>query len=154
MNTIPKPEFPRPEKRRENWMNLNGSWEFALFAAGNEDAEKSFAAERATYDRTIQVPFSWVCPLSGVQENTPGIGWYRRTVTYASQGRLFLCFGAVDYKADVYVNGVHAGHHQGGYSYFEMEVTELWKAGENTVEVRAEDYQCETPLRSDCLYGA
>jgi len=153
MNNIPKPEFPRPEKRRENWMNLNGSWQFALFATGQEEAEKAFAADRTQYDRTIQVPFSWVCPLSGVQENTAGIGWYRRTVEYAAEGRLFLCFGAVDYKADVYVNGQHAGHHQGGYSCFEFEVTELWKMGENVIEVRAEDYQCETQLYGKQGYG-
>ena len=43
MNTIPKPEFPRPEKQRENWLNLNGQWDFQLFAKGNEEAEKAFA---------------------------------------------------------------------------------------------------------------
>lgn len=153
MNTIPKPEFPRPEKRRESWLNLNGSWQFELFAAGKEDVEKRFAANRAEYGRTIQVPFSWVCPLSGVEENVAGIGWYRRTVAYEKKGRLFLCFGAVDYRADVYVNGEHAGHHQGGYSCFELEVTALWHEGTNTVEVRAEDYRCETQLYGKQGYG-
>ena len=153
MITIPKPEFPRPEKRRENWMNLNGSWQFELFAAGKADEEKQFAGNRTTYTRTIQVPFSWVCPLSGVEENVAGIGWYCRSVSHKKQGRLFLCFGAVDYKADVYVNGVHAGHHQGGYSYFEMEVTSLWQNGENMIEVRAEDYRCETQLYGKQGYG-
>ena len=99
MHAIPKPEFPRPEKRRESWLNLNGSWQFELFAAGSEAAEKAF--DRANYTRTIQVPFSWVCPLSGVEEKVAGIGWYRREVEFAPKGRLFLCFGAVDYKADV-----------------------------------------------------
>ena len=111
MNCIPKPSFPRPEKRRERWMNLNGSWQFELFAAGNENAEERFAQARTAYTRTIQVPFSWVCPLSGVEENVAGIGWYRRAVEYAGTGRLFLCFGAVDYLADVYVNGQLAGSH-------------------------------------------
>ena len=153
MNTMPKPEFPRPEKERKNWLNLNGSWQFELFAAGKENDEKLFAENRAAFTRTIQVPFSWVCPLSGVQENTPGIGWYRRTVNFAPKGRVFLCFGAVDYKTDVYVNGQHAGFHQGGYSYFEFDVTALWQAGENTIEVRAEDYQCETQLYGKQGYG-
>ena len=153
MNTIPKPEFPRPEKQRENWLNLNGQWDFQLFAKGNEEAEKAFAKERSQYDRRIQVPFSWVCPLSGVNENVPGIGWYRREATFEASDRVFLCFGAVDYKADVYVNGTHAGSHQGGYSYFEFEVTALWKKGANTIEVRAEDYQCETQLYGKQGYG-
>ena len=47
MNLMPKPEFPRPEKRREGWLNLNGTWNFQLFAAGNEDAEKAFVADRS-----------------------------------------------------------------------------------------------------------
>ena len=151
MNTIPRPEFPRPEKRREKWLNLNGPWEFELFAEGKEEEEKSF--ERIEYSRTIQVPFSWVCPLSGIRENVAGIGWYRRTVSFETSGRVFLCFGAVDYKADVYVNGRHAGSHQGGYSYFELEVTALWQQGENTIEVRAEDYRRETQLYGKQGYG-
>ena len=62
-----------------------------------------------------------------------GTGWYRRKANFEHSGRLFICFGAVDYRADVYINGVHAGAHQGGYSYFELEITDLWHAGENTV---------------------
>ena len=57
-------------------MNLNGSWQFELFAAGKEEDEKAFGANRTKYHRTIQMPFSWVCPLSGVEENVAGIGWY------------------------------------------------------------------------------
>ena len=132
MNQIPKPEFPRPEKRRESWLNLNGEWKFQLFPTGSEEAEKAFAADRAQYDRTIQVPFSWVCPLSGVKENTAGIGWYQREVTFDAKGRVFLCFGAVDYKADVYVNGQHAAHHMGGYTSFTADITSLLK-DENTL---------------------
>ena len=153
MNGIPKPEFPRPEKRREKWLNLNGTWQFELFAAGKEEEEKRFAADRAEYSRTIQVPFSWGSPLSGVEENAAGTGWYRRTAEYAPAGRLFLCFGAVDYKTDVYVNGVHAACHQGGYSCFETEVTRLWRRGENILEVRAEDYRCDTQLYGKQGYG-
>ena len=153
MSHIPKPEFPRPEKRRENWLNLNGEWQFRLFAESSEEAEKAFALDRNCYDRRIQVPFSWVSPLSQVEENVSGIGWYKRSVDYKAKDRLFLCFGAVDYKADVYVNGNHAGFHQGGYSYFEFEVTDFWQEGENTIEVRAEDYRCETQLYGKQGYG-
>ena len=153
MCIIPKPEFPRPEKRRENWLNLNGTWDFRLFPAGQEEAEKAFAPARETYDRQITVPFSWVSGLSGVGENVAGIGWYRREIEYVKQNRLFLCFGAVDYTCDVYVNGQHAGSHLGGYSYFELEVTALWQDGKNVVEVRAEDYRRETQLYGKQGYG-
>ena len=153
MNTIPKGEYPRPERERDNWLNLNGEWDFRLFPEGTETEEKAFAEERKQYDRKISVPFSWVCPLSGVQENVPGIGWYARNVEFVGQGRIFLCFGAVDYLASVYVNGTLAGSHQGGYSYFEMDVTEFWHAGENRIEVRAEDYRRETQLYGKQGYG-
>ena len=153
MKCMPKPEFPRPEKRRNQWINLNGEWQFELFSADRSDEERNFAINRAQYSRTIQVPFSWVCPLSGIAENVAGIGWYARTVDYQNKGRLFLCFGAVDYIADVYINGVYAGHHQGGYSYFEFEVTALWQTGENIIEVRAEDFRCETQLYGKQGYG-
>lgn len=153
MSAIPRPEFPRPERQRARWLNLNGQWEFQLFAPGEELAEAAFAAARSEYARSITVPYSWVCPLSGVEENTAGIGWYRRKVEYPRSGRLFICFGAVDYRADVYVNGAHAGTHQGGYSYFEFEITGLWREGENTIEVRAEDYRCETQTYGKQGYG-
>ena len=153
MFSIPKPEFPRPEKERLSWLNLNGSWDFALFPAGSEESEKSFSIQRQSYDRKIQVPFSWVSPLSEVCENVAGIGWYRRSVNFAPKGRLFLCFGAVDYFADVYVNGQKAGSHEGGYGYFEMDVTQLWQDGENTIEVRAEDYRHDTQLYGKQGYG-
>lgn len=151
--TIPKKEFPRPERQRRTWLNLNGDWDFKLFPAGEEAAEQAFAAARTAYDRTIVVPFSWTAPLSKVQENVAGIGWYRRTVQFAPKGRVFLCFGAVDYLADVYVNGVHVQQHQGGYSYFELDVTDLWQTGANLIEVRAEDYRKNTQTYGKQGYG-
>lgn len=153
MCIIPKLEFPRPDKQRASWLNLNGEWQFRLFPAGEEAQEQLFAQNRSAYDRTIQVPFSWTSPLSGVKENVAGIGWYRHQVAYAPKGRLFLCFGAVDYVADVYVNGQHVCSHQGGYSCFETEVTGCWQSGENTIEVRAEDYRRETQLYGKQGYG-
>ena len=113
---ISKPEFPRPEKRRESWQNLNGRWDFRLFPAGSEEQEAAFAVSRTEYDRKIVVPFSWVSPLSEIQEDVAGVGWYRRTTTHQRKERLFLCFGAADYRTDVYVNGLPAGTHQGGYT--------------------------------------
>ena len=150
---IPKPEFPRPEKRRENWLNLNGIWDFKLFPQGNEESEKEFATKRDSYDKEITVPFSWVCPLSGVNINEAGIGWYKKEIEFKKKDRLFICFGAVDYFAEVYLNGNLVCKHQGGYNYFEAEVTDLWLEGKNIIEVRAEDYRCETQLYGKQGYG-
>lgn len=99
------------------------------------------------------MPFTWTCPLSEVEEDVAGIGWYRRTVRFTAQHRVFLCFGAVDYLADVYVNKTHVGHHQGGYTYFEMDVTDVWQAGDNLIEVRAEDYRRDTQTYGKQGYG-
>lgn len=153
MTNIPKPEFPRPEKRRENWFNLNGTWDFKLFPSGSEESEKVFASNREGYDQKIIVPFSWGSPLSGVETNDAGIGWYKKEVEYKKNNRLFICFGAVDYLAEVFLNGNLICKHQGGYNYFEVEVTDLWLEGKNTIEVRAEDYRCQTQLYGKQAYG-
>jgi len=145
---MPKPEFPRPEHERKNWLNLNGEWDFSLFGEGSQAREESFASSRVSYAGKIVVPFSWTSPLSRVAKNTAGIGWYRKKVKFVTLDRVYLCFGAVDYLCDVYVNGNYIGSHQGGYTYFEFDVTEAWTDGENTIEVRAEDWQ-----RTNQTYG-
>lgn len=150
---IPKPEFPRPEREREHWMNLNGEWDFQLFPAGTESEEAAFSKERITYTEHITVPFTWTCPLSGVEKDVAGIGWYRRYVNFHAKGRVFICFGAVDYLCDVYVNGTYIGRHQGGYSYFEFDVTDVWEEKENRIEVRAEDYRRNTQIYGKQGYG-
>ncbi len=144
---IPRPEFPRPDRERKNWLNLNGEWDFRLVPEGaDESALEGF-------DKKIIVPFSWVSPLSGVGENAKGIGWYRRYASFPVNGRLFLCFGAVDYLADVYVNGKLLCHHQGGYNPFEIDVTEVWHEGDNEIVVRAEDFRNETQTYGKQGYG-
>lgn len=144
---IPKSEFPRPDRERRSWLNLNGEWDFKLLPYGQgEDTPEGF-------DRKITVPFSWVCPLSGIEEDVPGVGWYRRTVRFEKKGRLFLCFGGVDYTADVYVNGQHAAHHQGGYNEFDIDVSAYWQEGDNEIIVRAEDERRETQTYGKQGYG-
>ena len=144
---IPKPEFPRPDRERKNWMNLNGQWDFRLVPEGvDENSLEGF-------DRKITVPFSWVSPLSGIGENVKGVGWYRRFVNFPAGERLFLCFGAVDYIADVYVNGQHVCRHQGGYNQFDIDVTSVWHEGDNEIVVRAEDYRNETQTYGKQGYG-
>ena len=148
MSQIPKPEYPRPDRQRSRWLNLNGAWDFALFPQGEEAREAEFHAGKRIYDRVITVPFSWGCPLSGVKTDEPGVGWYRRTAVYAPSGRLWLCFGGADYETEVFVNGTPVMTHRGGYTPFEADVTDLWQEGENTVEVRCADYR-----RKDQTYG-
>lgn len=154
---IPRPEFPRPDWERKDWFNLNGAWAFR-FDPSDEGIGQSWQNEGApAFREQIQVPFSWSSPLSGIGVNEPGIGWYRRTVAWQPEfgpARIFLRFGAVDYRCDVWVNGVHAGSHRGGYGAFEFEVTDTWKKDkENTIVVRVEDRDEDYQARGKQGYG-
>jgi beta-galactosidase/beta-glucuronidase len=139
---IPRPEFPQPQWEREHWLNLNGQWQFAF-----DDADEGLAGrwfENAhQLDRTITVPFAFETKLSGIEDTTfhPVI-WYKRTFQVPSgwpSGRTHLIFGAVDYRADVWVNGIHAGYHRGGSVPFRLDISKLLAGGENVVTLRVED---------------
>ena len=131
---IPWNSYPRPQFRRESFVCLNGDWEFAV----------GDAKEPQAYDRTIRVPFAPESLLSGIGEMFPEepVMWYRRCFTLPEgfkRDRVLLHFGAVDQRAAVFVNGVLAGEHIGGYEAFSCDITDLLQA-ENTVTVRVEDH--------------
>ena len=131
--------YPRPDLMRENWIDLNGQWDFAL----DPWAEICQPLD-VRWNRTITVPFSPETPASGI--NDQGLFcavWYRRsfkTPSIKPGERLLLHFGAVDYSATVWVNGVRAVEHEGGYTPFQVEIQELLVHGpEQEIVVRAED---------------
>jgi len=139
---IYRTEHPKPQFQRDSWMNLNGSWDFEMDPGRSGEAREMFS-ETAAYTRTINVPFCMESALSGVAytDFMPAV-WYRRNVTVTEAqlaGRVILHFGAVDYRAVVYVNGTQVGEHRGGYVSFSFDVTETMKAGENVIAVYAED---------------
>ena len=149
MNTVPTPEtidpaYPRPLLVRPGWQDLTGPWGFAT-DAGDHGRTAGWHRDPAPFTRTITVPFPPESELSGVhQRDCPPVVWYRRSVQLQrSPGpgeRLLLHFGAVDYRAEVWFNGVHVGGHEGGHTPFTLDVTEAVAAdGEQTLVVRAED---------------
>ncbi|WP_308636421.1 glycoside hydrolase family 2 protein [Paenibacillus silvisoli] len=154
---MPRPEYPRPDWQRQDWLNLNGTWSFRLDTA--EEAVSDFGSLQPTdqFDSEIIVPFSWASPLSGIGRNDKGTGWYNKIVTWApaeNGSLIFLRFGAVDYRCDVWVNGILAGSHAGGYGSFEFEVSGLWKTdAANSIVVRAEDYDVSSQARGKQGYG-
>jgi hypothetical protein len=120
----PLPEHPRPQMERERWVNLNGLWEYAV-------APKD-AARPERFEGQILVPFAIESALSGVKRPlTPQERlWYRRTFTpppLGRGGRLLLHFEAVDWRAEVFVNGRSVGVHEGGYDPFRFDITEALK---------------------------
>ena len=139
---VPRPEFPQPQFQRERWLNLNGKWEFD-FDDLNAGLEENWAASGRNLARTITVPYCFESPLSGIGDRSfhPWL-WYRRTFEVPSAwkgSRVLLKFGAVDYRAMVWVNGRVAGQHEGGNTPFGFDITPLLVPGANTIVVRAED---------------
>jgi len=122
------PEYPRPQLTRSAWRNLNGSWQFAAATAGEQPPVGKDLAER------ILVPYPVESQLSGLERHEDRM-WYRRTFTVpadwsiGSGKRLRLNFGAVDWRAEVYVNGTKVVQHQGGYDKFSADVTDALKPG-------------------------
>lgn len=129
-------EYPRPQMRRDSYLNLNGRWEYAI-----TDSDES----PRRWDGTILVPFSPESALSGVGRSLqPGQTlWYRREVILPqgfipADGRLLLHFGAVDQEAAVYWNGRLLGRHMGGYNAFTLDATDAL-GPRNSLVVRVHD---------------
>lgn len=114
------PEYPRPQLERTDWVNLNGEWEYAIKPKGE--------VEPQAFDGNILVPFAIESSLSGVQKEVGDANelWYKRTFSVPANWKnkdIVLNFGAVDWKADVFINDVLIGSHQGGFTPFSFNIT-------------------------------
>lgn len=130
------PEYPRPIMERTQWQNLNGLWNYAILPIGKQTP--------TAFDGEILVPFAVESSLSGVQKRlgTDNELWYQREFTVPSawkNNRVLLHFGAVDWKADVWVNDVKVGQHTGGFTPFSFDVTAALKNGANKLVVKVWD---------------
>ena len=129
-------EYPRPIMERADWQNLNGLWEYAVVAAGQ--------TEPATFDGRILVPFAIESSLSGVQKRVSDKDaiWYKRSFTVPAGWKsrnILLHFGAVDWKAEVFINDIKVGVHTGGYTPFCFNITPFLKTGEQKLVVKVID---------------
>jgi beta-galactosidase/beta-glucuronidase len=137
---------PSPQLARTPWLDLRGPWAFA-YDDGALGVRDGWPDSPAPFDRTIVVPFPPESPLSGIGDRSQhDVVWYRRTFRLSELGRprtdsrLILRFGAVDYEAQVWVNGADVGSHEGGHSSFALDVTDALRDGdEQVIAVRAED---------------
>ena len=130
------PEYPRPIMERHEWKNLNGSWNYAITKKGE--------AAPGNYQGEILVPFAVESSLSGVGKriNEHQELWYQRTFDVPSSWKgkqILLHFGAVDWKADVWVNNVKVGEHTGGFTPFYFDITSALNKGNNQLVVKVWD---------------
>lgn len=136
--------YPRPQLVRVGWRSLEGPWQFGYGELPDEPPQ------RAAFDRSILVPFPPESPASGIGDTGyHPVLWYRHTIDaddLAAAGvsddghRVLLHFGAVDWAAEVWLNDIPLGRHQGGQSPFSFDITSALSAdGPNTLVVRAVD---------------
>jgi beta-galactosidase/beta-glucuronidase len=117
--------YPRPQLIRSQWIELGGEWDFGF---GDDPVE---AASSVLFDRVITVPYPPESSASGIGDTGfHHVVWYRRSFGVAEirgagywddDSRILLHFGAVDWAADVWVNEIHVGHHDGGQSPFSFD---------------------------------
>jgi len=134
---IPRNEYPRPQFVRNEWMNLNGEWDFSF--------------DTNCFDRKIIVPYVYQSRLSGINiQDTHETVWYRKNFKLPDSmkdKRIILHFGAVDYYCQVWVNDIFIMDHAGGHICFEMDITHALKEDNNTIVVKVVDnpYDLEMP---------
>lgn len=148
LQTLPFDYYPRPQLRRDNWFNLNGQWRLTVRYGENAPASrKKETGEAETRDPetfSILVPYCPESRLSSVELrfSDDDLFLYEREFSlpenFVTGGRVLLHFGAVDQVAEVFLNGVRVGHHEGGYEHFTLDITEALR-DENALRVVVKD---------------
>ena len=142
MKNIPRPEHPRPDRFRQEWMNLNGAWQFKM-DPGASGAAQNWQRKDVPFDKEILVPFCMESALSGLgyKDFMPAV-WYRRPLTVPEKWagkRVLLHIGACDFFTRVYVNEKLVGTHTGGYTPVEVDITLALQPGQNLLAIEARD---------------
>jgi len=139
--TIQRSEYPRPQFVRENWLTLNGVWDFEYDDANVGLQEKWY--EKSSFSKKINVPFAYQSELSGIGDTSfHDLVWYHKEFQVPAEWsakRVILHFGAVDYRAWVWVNGQFVTFHEGGHTPFQVELSHLNVNEANSIVVRVED---------------
>ena len=151
---LPLPEHPRPDFERAEWVNLNGRWRFA-FDAKDQGISEGWPNGGLPAGHEILVPFSWGAPLSGVPDSA-NIGWYARSIRVPESWRgrrVFVVFGASDWRTTVWIDGHQIGEHQGGYTPFSLELPSPRFGASQTLVVRVDDTPHPFKLEGKQGYG-
>ena len=143
-------EYPRPQFKRENWQVLNGIWSFD-FDDNNLGIVKKYYEGNSMLSKEIVVPFAYLCKESQINDQSKhNILWYKRKISLNQKMKnkeIILCFNGVDYECTIWVNGKYAAAHKNGYSYFEVNITDLCKQNDNIIAIRVVDEDDTTQPR-------
>lgn len=139
---IPRPEYPRPQFERTDWINLNGKWSYEFDFSKSGIERSLFSAEE--FKKSIIVPFCPESPLSGVDfKDFINAMWYQRKISIPTDWdgkRILLNFGGIDYRSTIYIDGKQIFTHYGGSSSFSIDITAYVKAGAtNNLVIYVED---------------
>lgn len=162
---IPRPEYPRPQFERTDWVNLNGQWTFEM-DFGSSGEQRGWTNSKGL-SKKITVPFCPESELSGIgyTDFIPCV-WYQRNINIPAEWngkKILLHFGAADYETKVYVDGKMVGEHKGSGSSFNFDITSYVKAGQQAnLVVRVYDNlrggmqpggkQCTALFSAGCSY--
>ena len=129
--SLPRPEYPRPQFQREDWINLNGPWTYC-FDFGSSGMDRELQNSKG-FDARIVVPFCPESELSGVghKDFIPAM-WYHREIAVPKDwtGKdILMHFGGVDYECELFIDGTSVGAHFGGTVSFSFDITRFVKAG-------------------------
>jgi len=152
---IPLPEHPRPDFERSDWLNLNGNWSFA-FDSLDAGLNNKWQEGKVNFTQTINVPFPWGSPLSGVADKAD-IGWYKRKIMVPESWkgkRVFVTVGASDWETTAWLNGTLLGKNQGGYTPFSFELpANISNNLPNELVIRVDDMRRDFTLYGKQGYG-
>lgn len=143
-SNIPRPEYPRPQFVRDNnWINLNGEWDFSFDDSNLGIKERWYKKEGLNkFEKKINVPFCFQSKLSGIEDTSfHDVIWYRREFNLPPEflkNQVLLHFGAVDYSCKVYLNEELVSSHEGGYIGFSIDITDFIEES-NVLVLRVED---------------
>jgi len=149
-----KSEYPNPAFIRDDIEILDGIWRFTFDDANQ--MEKG-GINNINFSANINVPFCYQSQLSGIStDETHENMWYNRTFTVTKEqldGEVLLHFGAVDFRAKVWVNDQFVGQHEGGNTPFMFEIADFLSVGENQITIKAEDSYSKEQPRGKQMWG-
>ena len=154
---IPLPEHPRPDFKRPQWINLNGTWEFK-FDSNDIGISNNWFNSKTKFEKEINVPFPWGSKLSQLNDEAD-IGWYKKKIIVPENWKskkTYLTIGASDWETSIWLDGQFIGSHQGGYVPFSFDLTPFLNYGKTQNLVIRVDDDAGDPRkfkRGYALYG-